>query len=182
MLRTLLKELDHLLTLYLLRTLDVLGSGSLLSRIRANILRLLGYGIGKNAIITRGLSLSKRSDRVLIGEGCFLNEHVYFNATAPITLGKHCDVGFYVQFATASHTLHYPQHSHRPIDPDTSQPIQVGNHVWIGASAIICPGVTIGDGAIIAAGSVVTKDVPAHTLVGGVPAKVIKPVPNPENQ
>lgn len=53
-------------------------------------------------------------------------------------------------------------------------PIKIGNHVWIGVNCTILKGVTIGDGAIIAAGSVVTKDVPAHSLVGGVPAKVIR--------
>ena len=53
-------------------------------------------------------------------------------------------------------------------------PIVIGNHVWIGARAIILKGVIIGDGAIIAAGAVVTHDVPAYTLAGGVPAKVIR--------
>lgn len=55
-----------------------------------------------------------------------------------------------------------------------TQPINIGNHVWIGIGATILKGVTIGDGAIIAAGAVVTKDVPPKTLVGGVPARVIK--------
>ncbi len=55
-----------------------------------------------------------------------------------------------------------------------SQPIVIGNNVWIGTRATILKGVTIGDGAIIAAGAVVTKDVPAHSLVGGVPAKILK--------
>jgi acetyltransferase-like isoleucine patch superfamily enzyme len=56
----------------------------------------------------------------------------------------------------------------------SSKPIKIGNHVWIGINATILKGVTIGDGAIIAAGSVVTKDVPPRTLVAGVPAKIIK--------
>lgn len=55
-----------------------------------------------------------------------------------------------------------------------TKPINIGNHVWIGMNATILKGVTIGDGAIIAAGAVVTKDVPPKTLVGGVPAKIIK--------
>ena len=55
-----------------------------------------------------------------------------------------------------------------------TKPIKIGNHVWIGTRATILKGVTIGDNAIIAAGSVVTKDVPSNTVVAGVPAKVIK--------
>ena len=55
-----------------------------------------------------------------------------------------------------------------------TQPVSIGNHVWIGSKAIILKGVTIGDGAVVAAGSVVTKDVPPNVLVGGVPAKIIK--------
>ncbi len=55
-----------------------------------------------------------------------------------------------------------------------TQPIKIGNHVWIGANATILKGVTIGDGAIIAAGSVVTKNIPTKCLAGGIPAKVIK--------
>ena len=55
-------------------------------------------------------------------------------------------------------------------------PVKIGNAVWIGAHATILPGVSIGNGAIVAAGAVVTKDVPENTVVGGVPAKVIKTV------
>jgi len=55
-------------------------------------------------------------------------------------------------------------------------PVHIGRDVWIGANAVILPGVTIGDGAVIAAGAVVTKDVPENTVAGGVPAKVIKSV------
>ena len=53
----------------------------------------------------------------------------------------------------------------------------IGNNVWIGSRAVVLPGVTIGDGAIVAAGAVVNRDVPANTIVGGVPARVIKAVP-----
>lgn len=59
-------------------------------------------------------------------------------------------------------------------DYKMSAPIQIGNHVWIGMNAVILKGVTIGDGAVIAAGAVVTRDVPAKAMVGGVPAKIIK--------
>lgn len=55
-------------------------------------------------------------------------------------------------------------------------PIRIGKKVWIGANATVVPGVSIGDGAVIAAGAVVTKDVPARTVVAGVPAKVVKEI------
>ena len=57
---------------------------------------------------------------------------------------------------------------------EKTAPIKIGNHVWIGARATILKGVKIGDGAVVAAGAVVTRDVPPNTLVGGVPAKIIK--------
>jgi acetyltransferase-like isoleucine patch superfamily enzyme len=59
-------------------------------------------------------------------------------------------------------------------DFQKTMPIKIGNHVWIGLNAVILKGVTVGDGAIIAAGAVVTRDVPERCLVGGVPAKIIK--------
>ena len=64
--------------------------------------------------------------------------------------------------------------AHQINDSCQKQHIIIGNHVWIGMRAIILKGVTVGDGAVIAAGAVVTHDVPANTLVGGVPARVIR--------
>ena len=58
----------------------------------------------------------------------------------------------------------------------TYAPIHIGRNVWIGANATVLPGVTVGDGAVVAAGAVVTKDVAPNTIVGGVPAKLIKSI------
>jgi acetyltransferase-like isoleucine patch superfamily enzyme len=64
--------------------------------------------------------------------------------------------------------------SHHIDSKPSTAPIHIGRHVWIGTNAIVLKGVTIGDGAVVAAGAVVTKNVPARALVGGVPAKVLK--------
>ncbi len=61
-------------------------------------------------------------------------------------------------------------------------PIVIGKNVWIGSNATLLPGVSIGDGAIIAAGAVVTMDVPVNTVVGGVPAKLIKEIESPKEE
>jgi acetyltransferase-like isoleucine patch superfamily enzyme len=68
-----------------------------------------------------------------------------------------------------------------PIDPprwgrNVSKPISIGNEVWIGAHAVVLPGVTIGDGAVVAAGAVVSRDVPSYAVVAGVPARVIRTI------
>lgn len=110
-------------------------------------------------------------DGIHIGEHVFINMNCTFLDGGYITIGDHTLVGPNVQIYT-------PQH---PMDADTrrtllekSHPITIGRDCWIGGGSIICPGVTIGDRAIVGAGSVVTKDIPADTTVVGSPAKVIK--------
>lgn len=105
------------------------------------------------------------------GKGVAVDENVDLYNVAPIRLGHFVSISRRAFLCTASHDISSLQ---RPL---TYKPIIVGNGVWIGAEAIICPGVTIGDGAVIAAGAVVTKDVPAWTVVGGNPAKFIKERP-----
>lgn len=102
------------------------------------------------------------------------NFHADYNCTmldlAEIRIGDNCLIGPDVGIYTAGHRLH-PKGRTRDV---YGMPITIGNDVWIGGHSTILPGVTVGDGAVIAAGSVVTKDVPARTLVGGNPAMLIK--------
>lgn len=104
------------------------------------------------------------------GKNVFVNACCHFQDQGGIFIGDNALIGHNVVFATIDHDL----------DPSTRTnhyaPIHVGNNVWIGANAVITKGVTIGDGAVVAAGAVVTRDVPSMTIVGGVPAKVIKHV------
>lgn len=108
---------------------------------------------------------------ITIGKNVFLNTSCHFQDQGGITIGDNTLIGHNVVLATLNHEE----------DPECRQetysaPIVIGKNVWIGANATITPGVTIGDGAIIAAGAVVTKDVQPMTVVGGVPAKIIKTI------
>jgi acetyltransferase-like isoleucine patch superfamily enzyme len=101
----------------------------------------------------------------------FINSCCCFQDQGGIIIGDNTFIGYRVTLATLNHGI-LPQ-DRVSLYP---APISVGNKVWIGAGVIVLPGVTIGDNAIIAAGAVVTTDVPADTIVGGVPAKVIKKI------
>lgn len=108
---------------------------------------------------------------IYVGENFYCNTGTVFLDGAPITIGDNVFIGPRVQIYTATH----------PLDADTrnsgleqSIPIVIGNNVWIGGGAIICPGVTIDDNAIIGAGAVVTKDVPTFAVMGGNPAEILK--------
>lgn len=110
---------------------------------------------------------------ITIGKNVFLNTSCHFQDQGGITIGDGTLIGHNVVLATLNHD----------VDPERRQhtypaPIVIGKNVWIGANATVTPGVTIGDGAIVAAGAVVTKDVPPMTVVGGVPAKIIKMLPS----
>ena len=98
----------------------------------------------------------------------FVNENVQITCGDRVEIGEGCFIGRDVIIRS------YDAHEIRKEGYQISAPIVIGNHVWIGQRAMILKGVTIGDGAVIAAGAIVTKDVPAHSVVAGVPAKVIE--------
>jgi acetyltransferase-like isoleucine patch superfamily enzyme len=102
----------------------------------------------------------------LKGEKGFMNTNSTLNCFCHVEIGDDCGIGDNVTIADSDH------HSIDGNNP--TAPIVIGNHVWIASNAMICKGVTIGDGAVVAAGAVVRNDVPPHCLVGGVPAKVIR--------
>lgn len=110
---------------------------------------------------------------ITIGEDFFANHNCVMLDCALITIGDHVLFGPNVSLYTASHPLHKVT---RRSGLEFALPITIGDDVWIGGNSVINPGVTIGDGAVIASGSVVTKDVKNHVVVGGNPAKVIKEI------
>lgn len=106
---------------------------------------------------------------ITIGKNVFINACCCFQDQGGVTLGDGTLVGHQTVFATLNHGMEPEKRGE--LHP---APIRVGKDVWIGSRAVITPGVTIGDGAVIAAGAVVTKDVPEGALVGGVPARRLR--------
>ncbi len=108
---------------------------------------------------------------ISVGKNVFINSGCRFQDQGGITIGDGALIGHNVVLATLNHD-EIPQ-KRSMMHP---APIVIGKNVWIGANSTVVPGVTIGDGAIIAAGAVVTKDVPDNVIVGGVPAQIIKKI------
>lgn len=106
---------------------------------------------------------------ITVGRDVFINACCHFQDHGGVTIGDGCQIGHNVVFATLNHGL-------SPEDRQNTYPapIVLGRNVWVGSNATILQGVTVGDNAVIAAGAVVTKDVEPATIVGGVPAKVIR--------
>jgi maltose O-acetyltransferase len=156
------------------------------NRMRASMFRKAGMAIGSDVTIIGPLNLELSLNEETIG-GISIGDNVYLNAgtrlacrNSRISIGDDVQVGPRVSFETATHGIVYEPEVGRGLD---HQEIHVGSKVWIGAGATILPGVTIHEAAVIAAGAVVTRDVPAYTLVGGVPARKIKdigPMPHAE--
>lgn len=113
---------------------------------------------------------------IYIGKHVFINCCCHFQDQGGVYIGDGSLIGSFVVMATINHGQSPSERTdNRPA------PIHIGKNVWIGSHATILPGVTVGDNAIVAAGAVVTKDVPANTIVGGVPARKLKSIPGSEN-
>jgi len=123
--------------------------------------------IGDSVTLFRdvGLYLAKPGATISIGEQTYLNRRTELVCAQRIAIGARCAISWDVLITdTDNHWLE---------NRETTLPVAIGDEVWIGARATVLKGVTIGDGAVVAAGAVVTRDVAPRTLVAGVPARVI---------
>jgi maltose O-acetyltransferase len=144
------------------------------NRSRAGALRLAGVRIGPGTVVGGAIRITgvgRCQDRLSIGDRGWINTGCFFDATDRIDIGDDVALAQQVLILTQTHELADPL---RRAGALTAAPVTIGRGCWIGARAVILPGVTVGDGAVVAAGAVVTHDVPPHTLVGGVPAREIR--------
>ena len=115
-----------------------------------------------------------KNGSLVLGERVFINTGATIVATHSIVVGDDCLIGDLAAIFDSDY------HPVEPSRPTRFAPVRLGANVWVGRSVTILPGVTIGDHAVIAAGSIVTDDVPARTLMGGVPARPIRTLDIPD--
>jgi acetyltransferase-like isoleucine patch superfamily enzyme len=149
-----------------------------LPQLRAPWLRMLGARIGARSILhdVRFFNLYRRGlSGLAVGEECFLGDECLLDLAEGITLER--QVTFAERVLVLTHTnVGYADHPLQAHFPATAAPVVVERGSFVGAAATLLPGIRIGARSFVAAGSVVTKDVPADTLVAGVPARVVRAI------
>lgn len=138
---------------------------------QAAIIRDLFGSVGKNPSVSRGFQCDFGCN-IFVGDNFYAGYNCVMLDYAEIRIGDNCLIGPNVGIYTASHDL-APEDRYKT---GYAEPITIGNNVWIGGNSCVLPGVTIGDGAVIAAGSVVSEEVEPFTVVGGTPSRFIKTV------
>lgn len=137
--------------------------------VRAAFEKLIGKGVGESFTLIPPF-YADHGLNITVGRAVFIGYECAFTGHAPIEIGDEVMIAHKVNLITAGH----------PVEPEerrsfiTAEPIAIEANVWIGAAATVLPGVRVGAGAVVAAGAVVTRDVPPATLVAGVPARVLR--------
>jgi maltose O-acetyltransferase len=153
------------------KLLPIYNSTEFLSERQTILDQLLGQ-IGQDSIIEPPFYC-------VYGQNTYLGDHVFLNVSCTILdcnevrIGNHVMIGPNVQIYTAAHVL---EAEARNQGWEVAKPIVVEDNVWLGGGAILLPGVTVGRNAVVGAGAVVSRDVPADTVVTGNPAKVIREI------
>lgn len=137
----------------------------------------------RNAVYRRaGLTLAPTSsihwhaefyapERIVIGEHCTVGDTCFLDGRSGLTIGSCVNIGSHVSIYTRGHDVDSPDFA------EVGAPVSIGDHAWVASHALVLPGVNIGEGAVVAAGAVVTKDVAPFAMVGGNPARFIRERP-----
>jgi maltose O-acetyltransferase len=161
---------------------DYLAAQRLLARFNASapgddrqsLLEELLGSCGPGVTITAPLRLDY-GQYIHIGAGSFLNYDCVLLDVCEIAIGQRCQLGPRVQILTATHPL---DPAERAVGWESGAPVHIADDVWIGGGAIILPGVSVGTGSVVGAGSVVTRDVSPGMVVAGNPARELRRVPD----
>lgn len=130
------------------------------------VLKLMGATVGKNVKFYGRVIFKGKYENIFIGNNCTFNEGVYIAARAKIVIGNNVRISAFSKLITANLDLNSMTHKF--------DNIQIDDNCWIGTGSTILPGITLENNSVVAAGSVVTKNVLKNTIVAGVPAKIIE--------
>jgi acetyltransferase-like isoleucine patch superfamily enzyme len=142
------------------------------ARLRAYAALGVSFDDRSSAMIALGVRMWGGKN-LSMGARATLNQECYIDARGGVRIDSDASVSREVCVFTAEHNLEHPE-----FDTDVA-PVRLGSHCWLGARAMVLPGVTVGEGAVVAAGAVVTRDVEPYTVVAGVPARKIRDRPGP---
>jgi maltose O-acetyltransferase len=169
-----LDELGHVGTRVMAQTVAQLLPQFCFNRLRTGIWRALRFDIGKGTLLMGDLLISGAGDWTTlfsIGEDTYISGPLRVNLGGTLRIGSRVNIGHDCLFLTVDHDIGGPE---RRAGLSQNRSVTIEDGVWIGSRAVILPGVTVGRGAVVAAGAVVHRDVPADTVVGGVPATVLR--------
>jgi len=148
---------------------NLLGPGKCSARIRALVFNLVGNNISYRAKLAGGGYIYGKG--LTVHDRCFLGREIYIDLTSSVTIEEDAVIGHHAIIITADHQIGSMT---RRCGYVQSAPVTIRKGAWIGARSTIMPGVTVGAGAVVAAGSLVRSDVDANTLVAGIPARVVR--------
>ena len=131
------------------------------------------FSLGDYSVVESFSCINNAVGDVIIGDHTRIGLHN--TVIGPVTIGSHVNLAQGITITALNHNFK-DKTQHIDDQGVSKNPVIIGDDIWIGANAVILPGVNIGNHSVVAAGAVVTKDVPAHSLVAGVPAKVIKEI------
>ena len=131
------------------------------------------FSLGRRSVVESYACINNAVGDVIIGDHTRIGLHC--TVIGPVTIGSHVNLAQGITITALNHNF---EDTAKGIDEQgiTTKQVVIGDDVWIGTNAVILPGVTVGCHSVVAAGAVVTKDVPEHSLVAGVPAKIIKEI------
>ncbi len=161
---------------HVLRSVLIFGANKIVAKLPGHKLRVayyrhvLGWEIGPNSSIHTGLTVFGGRKGVKIGRNSTLQLDCLIAGTgmdSDLTIGDNVAIAYRAMIVIGSHDVNSPSFE------GVLAPVTIEDRAFIGAGAIICPGVTVGEGAVVAAGSVVTKSIPPYGIVGGNPAKLL---------
>src|SRR5581483_4729693 len=147
--------------------------------IRTRLYRKIGFAIGTDSFIMGNVlvsgSMENMYNQLSLGRRCCVSNHVTVNLDAPLIVGDDVTIGPYVRIYTGTHVL--GPGSRRCLPAVVGKPVQIGDGCWLGIGVTVLPGTKLGRGCVVAAGAVVSGEIPANSYVEGIPARVVRELP-----